>query len=454
MRAYKTVIFIFSVIAMLALLCAFFPREGVEIAGISLEFPSIEDLLMPEEAAADEETPEQLVAKRLKAIREAQKNDFLAYIATDTARIHFPADSIEYLDGFFEALDSARSEHMRILHYGDSQIEEDRISKVLRDSLQSRFGGGGPGLMPVRQKYYTLSCSEVSTREPRRYIVFGTGGMRSSNGRYGVMGQRGHIDSTITTTFYPVKSNNGPGKYFNRLTLLSSGGSIYVSCNGEKRRAEASDSVRFIRFELPDSTSRASLTVSGSHDIYGVMLDNDTGVSLDNMAMRGSTGAVFTSISREQLEGFIDKENVKLIILQYGGNVVPYTNTPKSISSYKQSIERQIRYLRELAPQAAILFIGPSDMSTNIQGKMQTYPHLPMIVDSLKDAALSSGAAFWDMYSSMGGQGSMHKWVTSQPALAGSDHVHFTPKGAEKMGGMLFEELMLYYDYYKLRKDE
>ena len=146
------------------------------------------------------------------------------------------------------------------------------------------------------------------------------------------------------------------------------------------------------------------------------------------------------------------KEKVRLIILQYGGNTMPYMKTDKSISQYRVSIEKQINHIRSQAPDAKILFIGPSDMSTNIQGKMQTYPHLPTMVDSLRTAANNAGAAYWDMYAAMGGSGSMAKWVKEVPALAGSDYIHFTPLGAEKMGGMLYESLMLYYEYYKLRK--
>ena len=111
---------------------------------------------------------------------------------------------------------------------------------------------------------------------------------------------------------------------------------------------------------------------------------------------------------------------------------------------------RQITYLQEQAPEACILFIGPSDMSTTIQGKMQTYKHLPAFVDSLRTAVTDAGAAFWDMYAAMGGLNSMAQWVMQVPPLAGPDYVHFTPRGAEKMGDMLFDTLMLYYDYYKL----
>ena len=454
MKAYKILLFILSVMVILGLMCSFFPREGVQIGSISLEFPSIEEILTGDDDIPEAEDPEVVLARRMEAIKEAKKNDFLKYFADDPARIYFPEDRIEYLDPLFAALEGAMEKPVRIMHYGDSQIEEDRISSVLRDSLQTMFGGGGPGLVPVREKYYSLSISESSTAEPERYMVYGSADLRAGNNRYGVMGQKFHFDTTVTTSFFPIKSNDGPSRYFNRITLLSSGGAISVSCKGKNQRLEASDAVRHVTFELPDSTTRASITFSGSHDVYGIMLDNDKGVSLDNIAMRGCSGTIFTGISSAQLKDYFTAGNVRLIILQYGGNTVPYMKTEESVSQYRASIERQIQHLKKQAPDAAVLFIGPSDMATNIQGKMQTYKQLPMIVDSLKAAANNAGAAFWDMYSAMGGEGSMVKWVHNTPPLAGSDHVHFTPKGAEEMGGILFESLMLYYDYYKLRKDE
>ena len=160
---------------------------------------------------------------------------------------------------------------------------------------------------------------------------------------------------------------------------------------------------------------------------------------------------VFTRMSSAQLREYCTDGNVRMIILQFGGNSMPYRKTAKSISEYKTQLEKQIQHLKGIAPEAAILFIGPSDMSTNVKGKMQTYPHLPMMVDSLKAAANNCGAAYWDMYAAMGGENSMVQWVKARPQLAGSDYVHFTPRGAEAVGDMLFESLMLYYDYYLWR---
>lgn len=452
MKAHSILLFILSAIAALAVLCHVFPSDGIQLGTVTLRMPSLEEILRGEEDEG--ETPEELMARRMAAIREARKNDFLDFFANDPARIHLPQDDLAFFDSLFVALDSAGSHRVRIMHYGDSQIEEDRISNILRDSLQTRFGGGGPGLLPVLDQYYTFSISEGSSAEPRRYLAYGPAEMRGAAGRYGPLAQKSHYDGTVTTTFFPVKENVSPSRYFNRLTLLSAGSDLYVKCNGAIQEPAASDSIRHIVFHLPDSTERVSVTHSGSHDIYGVMLDRETGVCVDNIPMRGCSGLVFTGIKADQLSGFYNTENVRLIILQYGGNSVPFTKTEKQISDFCSDIARQIVYLQEQAPGARILFIGPSDMSTTIQGKMQTYKQLPAIVDSLRVTAVRSGAAYWDMYAAMGGQGSMTQWVRQSPPLANEDYIHFTRRGAAKMGDMLYETLMLYYEYYKLANYE
>ena len=452
MKASSILLFILSVITALALMCRFFPDRGINVGFRVIRFPSLEYML-----SMDDDThtsAEEMMAMRMAAIREARKNDYIKYFSEDPARLYFPDDDFSYLDSFFSALDSAGVRRMRIVHYGDSQIEEDRISNVLRDSLQTRFGGGGPGLLPVMDEYYTISISESSSAAPRRYLAFGPADMRGANGRYGVMAQKSHFDTTVVTSFFPVKRNYGPSRYFNRLTLLSAGSDLYVKCNGAIQKPAASDSIRHIVFALPDSTERISITHSGSHDVYGIMLDRETGVCVDNIPMRGCSGDIFTGIRSDQLADYYTTENVKLIILQFGGNSVPFTKTDIQISDYCRDIVRQIEYLEQLAPDARILFIGPSDMSTSIQGKMQTYKHLPTLVDSLRTTVQRSGAVYWDMYSAMGGQGSMVKWVRQAPPFAGEDYTHFTRRGAAKIGGMLYETLMLYYDYYKLTNYE
>lgn len=449
-------LFLLSVYALIVGAAFAVPSDGLDIGPVSLSAPSPADLkaiFIKEEKAPEGPSPEELLQQRLAEIHQAEKSTFDKYIKENPARIIFPSDNVTLLDPFFKSLDSARTRPVRILHYGDSQIEEDRISSTLRTGLQARFGGGGPGLLPFGRPYYTQGFSQTSTATLHRALVFGEG-TRRSGGKYGVMGQLARIDTSVFTTVSAVKGNKGPSRRFNRLTLLAGNvGTLNVKCGARQYKlgpVKNDSGVGRIVIPLPDSTN-VRFNTWGSADIYGFQLDDSLGVSLDNIPMRGCSGTVFTNISSAQLKEYIRSDNVRMIILQFGGNSMPYRKTAKSISEYKTSLQKQIRHLKGIAPDAFILFIGPSDMSTSVKGKMQTYPHLPMMVDSLKAAALECGAAYWDMYQAMGGENSMVQWVKARPQLAGSDYVHFTPRGAEAVGNMLLESMMLYYDYYLWR---
>ena len=142
--------------------------------------------------------------------------------------------------------------------------------------------------------------------------------------------------------------------------------------------------------------------------------------------------------------------DTRLIILQFGGNYMPVARSTAVIEQYQQQIETEIRYFQEVAPEARILFIGPSDMGKSVNGRIVTWPRLPEVVDSLKATALRNGAAYWDLYRMMGGENSMGQWVRHNPPYAGPDYIHFTPAGARKVGEALSQSLLTYYDYYKL----
>jgi lysophospholipase L1-like esterase len=145
-------------------------------------------------------------------------------------------------------------------------------------------------------------------------------------------------------------------------------------------------------------------------------------------------------------------ENAGLIILQFGGNYMPVTTSTERVVNYCKIMEDQIQYFHAVAPEAKILFIGPSDMGTSRGGRIVTRPRLPEMVDSLKATALRNDAAYWDMFRMMGGENSMVQWVKHQPPYAGADYTHFTPAGAQKVGEALSKSFLTYYDYYLLRK--
>jgi hypothetical protein len=198
---------------------------------------------------------------------------------------------------------------------------------------------------------------------------------------------------------------------------------------------------------------KATLKLAGSAEIYGISTDGTAGVTVDNIPMRGSTGHILTRIDKDLMKSAFELDGTRLVILQFGGNFVPAARSTKAISGYMDKVREQIAYYQEVAPASKILFIGPSDMAVSTEdGRIVSYRRLPELVDSLKTVSLESGAAYWDLYSMMGGKNSMAQWVRHYPAYAGPDYVHFTPAGAKVVGETLSRSFLTYYDFYDLRK--
>jgi len=459
-KSYKVVIFIFSVIAMLAVLCAFFPEEGVNVGKAHLGFCQIDEFLPKLGEAKDtlesSETPEELLARRIVELRNAEESQYLDYFTNSDARIEFPDNDFTLFDPFFAALDSAMVHPVRVVHYGDSQLEEDRISNNLRAALQERFGGNGIGMVPLIQNYPTLTSKQTRSSSPRRALIYGTRDFSVQQGRWGAIGQVARVETPMSFTYYPAKKldTTSTQRYYQKVTLLTDTlrAPMTMKVNGVEGVCDTlHQPLRRISVELPALSEALTVNLSGAGDVFGVMYDGLAGVSLDNAAMRGNSGTSFTQMNAGQLADYFNNFNVKLIILQYGGNATPYLQGAKSRETYAAKLEKQMALLKSLAPDACFLFIGPSDMSTNVNGSMQTYPHLPAVIDILRSTSHKYGIAYWNLYQVMGGHNSMAKWVHSTPPLAGRDYIHFTHRGADRVGDFLSESLMLYYDYYKWR---
>ena len=369
-------------------------------------------------------------------------------------------DTRAYLAAFYAALDSTNSMPVRVVHYGDSQTEEDRITNVLRERWQKQYGGGGVGLIPLHQTIPTRTIRQwlsinnvVQTAQggPKRYLVYGPRSMRLNNDDYGVMGQVAVMDSTlvvgsedIVMNIEPIDKKCKSHNYFNRVRLLTDSVSSYVMTRDTILHS-ATQSYITPLYTLPDSTTKCEIHLQGKGKVYGISLETPTGVIVDNIPMRGCSGNIFTKIDSASLSVFYRETNTRLIILQFGGNMIPQTENPSTISGYVRStLRQQVRYLRACAPESAILFIGPSDMSTRIDGEMATYPLVPYMDKLLKKMAEEEQIAYWSMYDAMGGKNSMVKWV--EIGLAGSDYVHFTRAGANKVGRLLYDWLMAYPD--------
>ena len=332
------------------------------------------------------------------------------------------------LNRFFLALKTASTQSVRVVHFGDSQIEQDRITMTLRRYWQNRYGGIGLGLIPIMQTVptYTINQTlEMSGKPvlysggPQRYFVYGPRALRrEDNNRYGIMGQVTVMNDSL------VKGSE----------------ELRLTFNAKREKDNAYTCIRLwadscVHLEREDSHT---VVLRGRGDVYGLSLESTTGVYVDNIPMRGSAGTIFTNINEDLLKEYFAKTNTRLIILQFGGNALPNIQSHSLVTETVNILARQVRYLRRCAPEADILFVGPSDMLVNERGQLRSDPMVAFMDIRLKQMAAREGIVYFSTYQVMGGENAMLRW--QEQGLAGDDGIHFTKRGAD----LIAEELINY----------
>jgi lysophospholipase L1-like esterase len=449
----------------LGLLGFVFPENGITTGSTTLNFPSPEDVFaLTENNQVDigkklEDLKKQTAISKVESMKDSL-SFFREFVNTNIARFHFPNNDYRYLDNFFARLEKTKSSSktLHILHYGDSQIEMDRISGVFRQYLQNEFTGEGAGIVPAIQTIPSISVGQSYSGILSRYVVYGdTSQPRASHRRYGLLANVAQLNgfATITLSARNSKKAQEGTKQFSRLVLIVGNNAENFSATCQSRPysiKEKKKTVSIISWDFDVPVSRATIELKGKTEIYGVSMEGKSGVTVDNVPLRGCSGTIFTRIDSLTLSQCYQQMNIGMIILQFGGNMMPQINSQKAIDRYMALIAKQIQYLKRINPSAIILFIGPSDMSKRVNGKLQTYPYLPALNNALKETVNRNNAVYWDMFNVMGGENSMLSWVNHSPKWAVSDYIHFTEDGANQIATLLSEAFMLHYKFYVTRK--
>lgn len=496
---------------LLGLLTLAFPDGKREIFGIEFKFVSPKEIFTPDSVVVvntDSVLADISVVDTNQMALMAVKDslEVLQKRLPDHRRIHYSSDNDSALYNFFAALSNCENtgELIRILHYGDSQLEGDRISDYLRNRMQLRFGGYGPGIvLPMDISRSRVSVRQRESQDWVKYAVYGNR-KRLKNGYYGigassykfageyqekigedtVISKIFQTDTTVVgdsmtvtvdsaifvmdTVIIPKYETREVGsswlsyrnatRSYPRVRKIKQARLLYaaeepISMNlqldGSNKEVILKEAMPFgMKMLGTDISKGITLSFNGgvSPYIYGVALDGDSGVAVDNFPMRGSSGLGFERINQGLLHVMVTRLNAKLIIMQYGINVIP--NPQKNYAFYERMFGAQLKALKKANPDVSILVIGPSDMSRKEGSDYVSYPNITLVRDAMKKAAFANGCAFWDLYEAMGGENSMVGWVQSDPTLASLDYTHFNSRGARYVGEMLYEALILEYELF------
>ncbi len=490
MKPVHVLEFIVSVLIGIGILMFVFPKKGIKISNkFTLQFVSWHDFLNPirnkditkiiknnkiDEKDSIEESPnapkevfDSVYIDSVLVVYKVVKINIDSTLQT----IDYPKNNDTLLYGFFRQLGTLKSsgKKIHILHYGDSQIEEDRMTSYFRYRLQKTFGGFGAGFIPGIQAFNFTEPMLVSYSDNwYRYTLFPHKDSLVKHRRFGLTTMFSRFkainDSSVqqksawiqfeksptafsTTRRYSlVKLFYGYNKTDVKLNIYDNG-KLFAQDNllSNKRLH-----IKKWNFTQTPKTLKFEYIGNSSPEIYGYSFESRRGVIVDNLSVRGSSGLFFGRMNLNLLGQIIRNLNVKLILLQFGGNAVGKDSA--NIRKYVKYFGAQIGYLHAIAPYAKIIVLGPADMSEKYKNNYVTRKKLPFLIALLKEEALKRNCCFWNMYEAMGGANSMPSWVFHNPPLAEKDFVHFSPQGANIIAKMFYKALI--FDYNRFLKQQ
>jgi len=345
------------------------------------------------------------------------------------------------LENFFKALAEANSkqrlEPVRIMHFGDSHVAADVLTREIRERFQNEFGNGGPGFIVPRNPMATRRRGVISGFT-EGWAVEGIGGHYSADGIYGPAGINIATSDPGERAWLETSSNHFE-VYFAR---QPNGGKIEITVDGVDALEEPvlltsrTPRADFISIDLPDDAPHRLevRTLSpGKVRLLGIVAEHLAGgVSYDVFGINGARANRILGWNQIGFATAIKARDPNLIILAYGTNEV--ADGSWSAVSCEALVGEILQRLHAAVPDASILVFAPPD-----RGDLPLSGRLLALVNAERRAALENNAAFWSAFDAMGGAGSINNWL--RRGLAQSDRVHLTGLGYARLAEMFYDDL-------------
>jgi len=341
---------------------------------------------------------------------------------------------------------------VRIAWYGDSFSDGDILVSDLRDTLQSLYGGNGVGFVPI--------TSEIAGF--RRSVIHSFGGWNTAS----ILNNPGSVRLGINGFSYTPDSGNyvfyKGTNHFKHTSSFSTFRLFYTSAYNQKARIlinrkdsrimELTASVTPSMISVKADTIRqvsARFNLNGL-TCFGASLEDETGIYIDNFAIKGNSGLGLQAITGKNLSAFNSLLKYDMIVLQFGLNV---SNSPtQNFTAYIKGMSKLINKLKDAFPGTPILLLSVSDRSQRRQGQFVTMPVIPLLIQAQEKIAFDNKLIFWNLFEAMGGENSMAGFANSKPALANKDYTHLNFAGGRKVGLSFARSFIYEVEKYQKRR--
>jgi lysophospholipase L1-like esterase len=356
----------------------------------------------------------------------------------------------EGLDSFYKKLYQLKTtgqDIVSIVHIGDSHIQADFLSSVVRTGLQQFFGNAGRGLVFPYQLAQSNAPGDISSSSSTNW-QFNRIAHPEIPITPGVSGYALQTNTDGAEINFSLKPDAFGQQSFNRLKFfLDSNPSNSWLLRAENNndtllKKKEADSLLYKEVTLTQSVnsfSLVSLPSGNTKKFYGVSLENsNAGVLYHTIGVNGARYDQYNiaSLFWKQLAAL----NGDLFIISLGTNEAQ--GTLLNESDFQQQLSLFIQNIKTVAPDASVLITTAADSYK--ARKPNTV--LKKVNLSLDTYCNQNHIPLWDLYRITNGYGSAYSWI--KRGLMSRDRVHFTADGYRIQGTLLFNALGKGYNNY------
>ncbi len=367
-----------------------------------------------------------------------------------------------HLSGVMEKLYDLKKNGKRqinILHIGDSHLQADFMTSVIRTTLQKTFGNGGRGLIvPYRLaksnepfNYRTASTFHWQSKRcvlPNQPLPIGIGGVTiATEDSCADFTVRMKEDSLIDYSFNKVTLFYQKDSTSYTFSILDSTG-----CCVGKIAKDSTDRYPFTSsasFPYPIDRMTIQVVKTGELQseatIFGLVLENgNPGIVYHTI---GVNGAQFRNYSESQ---YFSQQTrglkPDLIIISLG------TNEAYSLrfnqEAFYADMQQLYDQLKEQNPDAGFLFTIPACSNR----RKKPNPRLALAGKTISRFATDHNFSYWDLQGVTGGDNSAVNWKKNH--MLRPDGVHYSRAGYDLQGNLFCQALLNAYNAYVANRPE
>lgn len=359
------------------------------------------------------------------------------------------------MDGFYRALAAGESgsgsRPVRVSFYGDSVSATDALPGRIRARLQDVFGDGGPGFIHAVKPHRFNHTEVVDRRSTGTWRTWGVSLVNVADHLYGVGNSTAEGSGSIRMS--PKTPSGKISKVDVYYLAQPGGGTAEIKVGGQTATIDTSaekKAARFHQVAVDDGEHEVVLaSTRGKVRLFGLALERDRGIVVDNMALVSATAKTMLVNLTEHWKNQLAHRDADLIVIMLGTNEAQWLAGASAMAEYEKTWQNLLAPIRAARPGASCLVMSPLDQAEAVDGKIVSRRGVPKMVAAQRKAAQVAGCAYWDTFTWMGGSGAAMQW--NRKGLLGSDFAHMSRRGTAKVADGLADALFNGYKAYKGR---